>query len=62
MFVGVWVKGVMHLSSLLNMERFRDKYLKHFEGKRLDIVDLGSTEKMGPLLPILINLVGIISV
>ncbi|MEN9435948.1 MAG: hypothetical protein RIR09_603 [Pseudomonadota bacterium] len=34
----------MHLSSLLNMERFRDKYLAHFEGKRLDIVDLGSTE------------------
>ena len=34
----------MHLSSLLNMERFRDKYLGDFVGKRLDIIDLGSTE------------------
>jgi SAM-dependent methyltransferase len=34
----------MHLSSLINMERFRDKYLGDRLGKRLDIVDLGSTE------------------
>jgi SAM-dependent methyltransferase len=34
----------MHLSSLINMERFRDKYLGDHLGKRLDIVDLGSTE------------------
>lgn len=34
----------MHLSSLINMERFRDKYLAEHLGKRLDIVDLGSTE------------------
>lgn len=34
----------MHLSSLINMERFRDKYLSERMGKPLKILDLGSTE------------------
>lgn len=34
----------MHLSSLINMERFRDKYLSERIGHKLDILDLGSTE------------------
>jgi SAM-dependent methyltransferase len=35
---------IMHLSSLINMERFRDKYLSASVGKPLKILDLGSTE------------------
>ncbi len=34
----------MHLSSLINMERFRDKYLGDCKGQSLKILDLGSTE------------------
>jgi SAM-dependent methyltransferase len=34
----------MHLSSLLNMERFRDRYLSDLLGQRINILDLGSTE------------------
>lgn len=34
----------MHLSSLINMERFRDSYLSEHVGKPLKILDLGSTE------------------
>lgn len=34
----------MHLSSLINMERFRDNYLSEHVGKPLKILDLGSTE------------------
>lgn len=34
----------MHLSSLINMERFRDDYLHEHVGKPLKILDLGSTE------------------
>lgn len=34
----------MHLSSLINMERFRDKYLSDHMGQALKIVDIGSTE------------------
>lgn len=34
----------MHLSSLINMERFRDKYLGEHLNKKLEIIDLGSTE------------------
>jgi SAM-dependent methyltransferase len=34
----------MHLSSLINMERFRDKYLNDRTGQPLNILDLGSTE------------------
>lgn len=34
----------MHLSSLINMERFRDQYLGEHLNKKLEIIDLGSTE------------------
>jgi SAM-dependent methyltransferase len=34
----------MHLSSLLNMGKFRDKYLSEQVNKPLNILDLGSTE------------------
>ncbi len=34
----------MHLSSLKNMESFRDQFLSGFASKRLRIMDLGSTE------------------
>lgn len=34
----------MHLSSLQNMERFRERYLHPMLGKPLSILDLGSTE------------------
>lgn len=34
----------MHLSSLINMERFRDKYLVDHFDRKLTILDLGSTE------------------
>ncbi|QDQ27257.1 class I SAM-dependent methyltransferase [Chitinimonas arctica] len=34
----------MHISSLQKMQVFRDTYLKAYEGKKLRILDLGSTE------------------
>ena len=34
----------MHLSSLINVERFRDQYLHQHRGQPLTILDLGSTE------------------
>lgn len=34
----------MHLSSLINVERFRDQYLQSHRGQPLTVLDLGSTE------------------
>ncbi|NBQ88497.1 MAG: methyltransferase domain-containing protein [Betaproteobacteria bacterium] len=45
----------MHLSSMQNMERFRDRHLAARRGERLRIVDLGSTDIGGCYRPLFDN-------
>lgn len=42
----------MHLSSMQNMERFRDRYLAHRRQESLQILDLGSTDIGGCYRPL----------
>ena len=42
----------MHLSSLINMQKFRDRFLAGREGEALRILDIGSTDVNGSYRPI----------
>ncbi len=45
----------MHLSSMINMEKFRDRYLADRRADPLDILDLGSTDIHGCYRPLFEN-------
>lgn len=45
----------MHLSSMINMEKFRDRYLADRRSEPLDILDLGSTDIHGCYRPLFEN-------
>jgi len=45
----------MHLSSMINMEKFRDRYLADRRAEPLDILDLGSTDIHGCYRPLFEN-------
>jgi SAM-dependent methyltransferase len=45
----------MHLSSMINMEKFRDRYLADRRSETLNILDLGSTDIHGCYRPLFEN-------